>query len=94
MAVFCTAKSVWVFQRQHIGQGDQGPHTFHLLEQADLGVVFLGDLLDLPVDAAIRWLTDSISPNNGSKAARNSTLKPAARSGRTRCVPHLRSRSP
>jgi hypothetical protein len=47
--VAAAAKSVRVFQRQHIGQGDQRSHTFHLLEQADLGVVFLGDLLDLPV---------------------------------------------
>jgi hypothetical protein len=47
--VAAAAKSVRVFQRQYIGQGDQGSHTFHLLEQTDLGILFLSDLFDLPV---------------------------------------------
>src|SRR5207245_2377008 len=47
--ISAAAKSVRVFQRQHVSQADEGSHTFNLLEQTDLGIVFLGDLLDLPV---------------------------------------------
>jgi hypothetical protein len=47
--VAAAAKSVRVFQRQYIGQRDQRSHTFHLLEQADLGILFLSDLFDRPV---------------------------------------------
>jgi hypothetical protein len=40
------AKSVWIIQGQNVRQCDQYPHTFHLLQQGNFGVNFLGDLLD------------------------------------------------
>lgn len=47
--VAALAEPIWIFQCQHIGQGDQRAYSLYLLQQRRLRVALLGDLLDLPV---------------------------------------------
>ena len=44
-----SAKSVRIVQGQNVSQRDQRPYTFHLFQPGHFGVIFLGDLLDLPI---------------------------------------------
>jgi len=42
-------ESVRVVQRQNVGQGNQRPYAFYLLQPRHLGIHFSGDLLDARV---------------------------------------------
>lgn len=66
--VAALAEPARVFQRQNVGQCDQGPYTFDLFEQRHLGILFLAEVFDLIVVVPIRSVIVSSAFNSGASA--------------------------